>query len=333
MDNTTRKRSLLVRLMIVAMLGSGCRALPDGPLPLGDVEERDEIAFTAAAESEFATRNTRPIGTFSGLEVSDSRATLAERLGASNGLLVTRIVENSPAVAAGFEVGDLLFEAVPPTGGPQILNWPSDWYRIEDSTPAGSVIEIGFEREGRESTASLTLAARMKPRDAVAPQRYREEERVGVVLREATDVEAQQAGITRASGAVVVGLSRSSPWRQAGIQLGDVIVGIGGKPVGDPREMIDAIANGESGDRLALEVVRGAERIRCTPRLSAREKEMREIAVPPLFGYRNERGRRRTSVLLGFFKYESTAVAWRTTVCWLFAFSGGDADRLQELGP
>ena len=62
-----------------------------------------------------------------------------------------------------------------------------------------------------------------------------------------------------------------------------------------------------------------------------REQRVREMSVPPFFSYEADRGETELSVLLGLLRHKTTAAAWEWRILWLFRFSGGDADRLEEV--
>ncbi|MFQ5517227.1 MAG: RNA polymerase sigma factor, partial [Acidimicrobiia bacterium] len=78
-----------------------------------------------------------------------------------------------------------------------------------------------------EAEAVVQAMERLRPADRGETERFREEDRVGVVVRTATEVEARAVGLGPGGGAVVVGLSRTSPWREAGLRFGDLIVAAG----------------------------------------------------------------------------------------------------------
>jgi C-terminal processing protease CtpA/Prc len=160
-------------------------------------------------------------------------------------------------------------------------------------------------------------------------RRVREEQRVGVVLRTATEVEARAAGLGPGGGAVVVGLAKRSPWRAAGIRFGDLILAVDGVEVSDPSVVLERIRG--AGDRMTVEFDRDGEPMAIEAPLTRREQELRELFLPPLVDHESSRGKSDTSILLGLFRYESTMAAWRVRLLWFIWFGGGDADELLEV--
>lgn len=308
---------------------AGCQsALPETPPPLADMEEPPALFAEPDDEAE---RQKLPLGCFSGVEVTDPRTTLEERLadGPAAGVLVADVVANSPGDAAGIVAGDLLLSAQI-DGAWEVLTAPSQWRRIEQASPPGTVVAVRVDRAGAERQTRVTLAPRVRRGARLAATRLREEEKVGVVVRAATEVEAAAAGLGAGGGAVVVGLSRGSPWRVADVRFGDVLTAIQGQPVTHPQVVLTAIRNAQGPD-VQLEFMRDGQRRTVRSLLSSRASEVHEVGLPLVFFYGSDRGTTTTSMLLGLIHYKSTAAAWRLRLLWLLSFGGGDSDRLLEV--
>jgi C-terminal processing protease CtpA/Prc len=319
--------ALLLWLPSCTLFGGG---LPAEPPPLLNMD----VALDRLAEpQDEAERQQLELGGFSGIYVNETVDSLDELDSASLGLTVARVVENSPADHAGIVSGDLLLEVRGPTvPQPRLLRWASDWREIELIVPPGTPLELRFDRAGREATATVALEPRLHPVARHRVDHYREEQQVGVVLRTPTEVEAHRAGLPPGAGAVVVGLSRRSPWRAAGLLFGDLLVNVNGQRVGHPQAVLDAIRNAEPGSRLQLDFLREGTSQSVAAAISAREQEISAVTLPLVFRYESGRGRSEWSLLLGLVSYESTAAAWEFGFLWLFSVRGGDADRLQEIG-
>lgn len=328
----TRPRALAAAL--AALLAGACSSFGEDELPteaprLADMEE--PLPLHEEPKDE-AARLALPAGTFTGVVVTDARTSLESQDGdEAGGVRVQKVIENSPGDAAGIAEDDLLLEARVDGGAPRPLRWPSEWRAVELEATPGGMVSVLLDRAGVELRADLEPVARVRPAERGDVQRFREEERVGVVLRTATEVEARAAGLAPGGGAVVVGLSRGSPWRAAGLRFGDVVAAADGEPVAHPQALLEAIRAAPEDGRLALEVVRGASRVALEAPLTQREHELNEVHVPLLYSYESERGLSETSVLLGLFRARSTAVAWEWRLLWLFTIRGGDADRLAEV--
>ena len=309
-------------------------SLPGRAPPLADMEEPPAWLVEPADE---AARLELATGSFSGVRVRDGRQSLDALVGDPEGLEVASVVENSPAAAAGLEAGDLLLEVLEPKAqvaellGSAALAYPSQWRALELGLSPGTEVVLLVDRAGRERRARFTLAPRVAPPERQVAERLREEQRVGLVLRTATEVEARAAGLAPGAGAVVVGLSRSSPWRRAGLVFGDLIAAVDDQPVLSPGDVLDAIRLADEDDPLLLLVVRGAERFPMVAPVGQRKRETKDVWVPLLFSF--ERGREQVawSAILGLVRYEATPAAWKMRLLWFVRFGRGDADRLQSL--
>jgi S1-C subfamily serine protease len=290
-----------------------------------------------------AQRETLPPGSFTGIHAADRAQSLDAMLEGGDGVRVESVVENSPADVAGVVADDVILEAR--TNAKTVaLHWPSEWRALELETPPGTRVDLGLDRAGKRLDLALTTMQRARPAEREPAERFREEEKVGIVVRTATEVEARAAGLGPGGGAVVVGLSLASPWREVksgkharpGLVYGDLIVSVDDMPVAHPQVLIEAVrAHDKDGKDKAAKRVRvdflrdGARRTLDLP-VSARASELREVSIPLLYSYRDDRGHTETSILLGLYKYETTKTAWRSRFLWIIHFGGGDADRLEE---
>ena len=318
-------------IVLFAALSSALSACVTTPLPtqappLVAMEEPTELLDTSGLE---ASEPSVARGSFTGLEVGDSRTSLDALAGEPEGVLVTAVIENSPADAAGIAVGDLIVEVSAPV--PTVLHWPSEWRRLEEETEPQQELRLLIDRAGAELERKLVTTRRVRPHDAIEIERWREEQRVGVVVRTATSSEAARAALGAGAGAVIVGMTRESPWRPVGLRYGDLVRAVGGVEVAHPQVLLEAIRTAPEKSSLELEVVRDGQVISVTAPLSRRDTELKEISIPLLYSMEKARDRKTVSVLLGLVKYESTPAAWKLRLLWLIDFAGGDADRLESV--
>lgn len=316
-------------IAVALLFGGACTAIlpahvPDEPPPLSDMEI--SLAHAEEPDDEVLRMALDP-GSFTGVKVRSARLSLDDPEPA--GLEVIEIVENSPADAAGILEDDIIYMAVGPDGVEVDLAWPSQWRKLELETPPGSEIRVFYDRAGMEAEAVITLIPRVRPPARPEVERYRENRRVGIVLRGATEVEARTAGLGPGGGAVVVGLARSSPWRKAGLLYGDLIVSVAGEEVGHPQVVLDEISKAE--EAVPVEYVREGKRKTTAAGVTRRQREVREIYIPILYDYEKDGDRRELSILLGLFGMTKTPVAGRYRILWFITWSTGDADLLEEV--
>lgn len=320
-------RLLLLPALLLIAACSSSREMAKTPPPLRDMEE--PLGLKVEPDDE-AQRAALALGSFSGLVVTDARDTLAAKLDEPSQLRIAQVVENSPAMAAGLQVDDILLEAAVGDGKLQPLAHMSEWRKIELDHAPDTKVTVLADRAGRDVKATLTLAARVRAPARIAAETFREEARVGLVFRTATEVEARGASLGPGGGAVVVGLSKASPWRSVGIRFGDVLSAIDDRPLTHPQDLLTALRDPDR-QRMRLTVVREGKPTTVDAPLSRRSSALEEVSIPLIYSYERDRGTTEWSAILGLLKY-STAAAWRFRLLWLIRFGGGDEDRLLEGG-
>ena len=80
--------------------------------------------------------------------------------------------------------------------------------------------------------------------------------RLGMEVQSMTDALREYFGAPDDRGILVVRVIPERAAAQAGIQVGDVLTSVGGEPIGEPLDLIAAVARVPAGEKLSLEVVR-----------------------------------------------------------------------------
>lgn len=318
-----------MHILLCALLAlmAGCVSkLPEESPPLADMEEPLELF---AEPDDEAARTALPLGTFTGVSLGAASGSLDQLFEAASGLPVQDVAANSPADVAGIVSGDLLLEARLGEGEWTPLRADSDWRRFELEATDITPLEVRFDRAGRITRTTIRPIPRVRAAARVATRRVREEQRIGVVLRSATEVESRAAGLGPGAGVVIVGLSANSPWRAAGLRFGDLITQLGSTPIGAPEHALDALRT--ASGRIAVTYRRdGTLRTIDTP-LTTRARHVREFSIPLLVDYESARGKSDFSLLFGFFRHEQTKAAWRIRFLWFLRFGRGDENALLEV--
>ncbi|MDI5889763.1 Do family serine endopeptidase [Halomonas rhizosphaerae] len=93
---------------------------------------------------------------------------------------------------------------------------------------------------------------------------------MGIEAQELNQELAASFGLQAPTGVIIAGVVPDGPADRAGLQPGDVLLEVDGKPVLDPRRTMSDIAAVAPGTRLPLTVVRGGERREVTIELGER---------------------------------------------------------------
>jgi serine protease Do len=84
---------------------------------------------------------------------------------------------------------------------------------------------------------------------------------IGISIEDVTPTNAKFFGVQKAEGAVVSDVTPESPGSKAGLKTGDVIVGLGGKPVSDAGQLQMETSQKQPGDTVQLEVMRNGDKM------------------------------------------------------------------------
>jgi serine protease Do len=200
---------------------------------------------------------------------------------------VVRVVEpDSPAAKAGIQPGDVIVRV----NGDDVKNATILTGILRDRKP-GDQLSVVLVRAGKELTVPVTLTDRStaalpgeepkpakpeKPRDAERPRRPAEVEvpniplipvepqrrtaYLGVMTQELTPDLKKEFGVAVDQGVVVTDVIPNSAAERAGLQQGDVIVTVNGKPVASHEELRDMIRDMRPNQEIRLDVVRGKEK-------------------------------------------------------------------------
>jgi serine protease Do len=98
---------------------------------------------------------------------------------------------------------------------------------------------------------------------------------LGVLIQKVTPEIAESLGLSEAAGALVADVMKDGPAKQAGIQVGDVIVEFDGTPVKDSTELPLAVARTPIGKVVKVKVLRG----QTEKALPVKVAELKEDAV------------------------------------------------------
>jgi serine protease Do len=204
-----------------------------------------DVAMNVAEQLKTTGRVTRG---WLGVLIQDVTRELAESfaMGTPRGALVAQVLPNSPAEAAGLQVGDVIVSfngkeirnsaVLPPMVGTSPVNRDAELTILRDGDSAQVKVKIG-ELPAEDD---LTLAA--------TPQEPARTSLLGVTVAELSAKQRQELDIQQPAG-VYVEAVEEGPAQQAGIREGDVILKLNNQWVKDAagfREMVNDLPAGRS---------------------------------------------------------------------------------------
>jgi S1-C subfamily serine protease len=122
---------------------------------------------------------------------------------------------------------------------------------------------LGLNTSGLTRGSSLTIPVKVAWRIAEALAKHGTVRRgyLGVRTQPVEIPEASRKALKReqAHGLLVMWLEEGGPAEKGGLLVGDILVAVGGQPVGDPDDLFSALNSDTVGKPIAVEVLRGGK--------------------------------------------------------------------------
>jgi serine protease Do len=189
-----------------------------------------------------------------GVHIQEVSQELAQSFGLKqpNGALVVRIEPNGPAAKAGLQVGDIILHM-----NGKLVESSKDLPILVGGLQPGAKIKLGVWRKGSEKDVPVILGELAN--EVTAPQQPQQEEpapqsfqfnKLGLTLTELTAAQKSELGL---AGGLLIQKAQG-PAARAGLQHGDIIIGLNQSQVLDVKSFERALAN--AGGSIALLVRR-----------------------------------------------------------------------------
>jgi serine protease Do len=188
-----------------------------------------------------------------GVMIQDITPELAESFGLKDakGVLISDVVEGSPADKAGLETGDIVVEF----NGEPVEN-AHDLSRKVAATRPETTVKIGILRDGSRRTIKLQLGT-MPDEEMVAGPAV-EESSWGMSVQNLTEELASRFGWDPSErGVIITDVEPGSPAAEAKLLPGDLIKEVNRKKIQNLRDYNQAVKKGEKKRSLLLLIKRG----------------------------------------------------------------------------
>lgn len=189
-----------------------------------------------------------------GVLIQDVTRELAESFEMNKpiGALVSQVLPESPAVAAGFEVGDIIIEF----NGREVQT-SSSLPPMVGVTPINKDVPVKVIRNGKVKTLKVSIGE-LPGRDALelasAEPGTAKDKRLKLDVADLTNEQREEWGLTE-KGVLVTGV-KAGPANDAGIREGDVIVMINNKNINDAMHFREISAELPGGKPVAVLIQR-----------------------------------------------------------------------------
>ncbi|MGD0024117.1 MAG: Do family serine endopeptidase [Xanthobacteraceae bacterium] len=175
-----------------------------------------------------------------GVQIQPVTPEIADSMGLkkATGALVAEPQADSPAAKAGIQSGDVITSV----DGTQVHDARELARRIGTMSP-GTTVTLGLIHDSQEKTVTLTLGTLPNAKQAAnEPSQHQVPDtdvpRLGFTLAPASKVSGANG-----NGVVVTAVAEGGVAADHGVQVGDVILDVGGKPVSTPADVRKSLAD------------------------------------------------------------------------------------------
>jgi serine protease Do len=176
-----------------------------------------------------------------GVQIQPVTPEIADSMGLkkATGALVAEPQPNSPAVKAGIKSGDVISSV----DGRQVHDARELARRIGTMSP-GTTVKLGLIHDGKEKTVTLTLGTLPNEKQAAnEPKNERQVPDIDVPRLGFKLAPASKVSGANGTGVVVTAVADGGIAADHGLQVGDVILEVGGKPVTTPADVRKSLSD------------------------------------------------------------------------------------------
>jgi hypothetical protein len=269
-----------------------------------------------------------------GIDAVANESDSLEDLQALPGLRIRAVRPQSPAQAAGLQVGDVILSI----NGIE-TNEPDTLASIAEAATLGDRFVFEVRRDTVVLETELEAPRRVRTKDP--DERYRVDPVMTRAGYRTELVQTRDAAIPAFAVARITRLFPQSPLPAGGLQPGDAIVALEGAPVTSAQHLINRLAEHDFGDRVVFRVLPGAaggygEFEEVAVRLWDPGRRISAVSLKPLFHYENRLGPSTTKFslldfwLFSVYAFERHEGEREHRLLSLFRFATGYGELIEE---
>lgn len=181
-----------------------------------------------------------------------------------NGVLVSEVVEGSPAEEAGIEDGDVIVSF----DGKKVAS-AKELSELVAETDVGKKVKVKVSRDNRSKTLNVVVGEWPEDHTWVfaTPDGFKDihvqmfRPKLGVRIHEMDEDLASYFGVDKDGGVLVLGVEEESTAESAGIKAGDVIIELEGSEIESTKDLYDAVGKIDEGEKFEVTVVRKKKKV------------------------------------------------------------------------
>lgn len=246
---------------------------PFGAASAGSKSKKDTAAEAEQTYRKIVVKPENGDRAFLGVTMQELDEDLRKGLDATvkSGVLVTNVIEGSPADEAGMEDGDIIVEFK----GRKVES-PSELRELVEGSEVGDTVKVKVVRDDKAKTITVALGSSPEA-DAwsfAMPEHFEWFDqgkrsfvnvlgrgRLGVQVSDLNEDLGAYFGVKSGQGVLVLDVNDDTPGRKMGIRAGDVIVRVKGEEIGSTADLKEAVGELEKGEAFDVVVVRSKEEV------------------------------------------------------------------------
>ncbi|HML09001.1 MAG TPA: Do family serine endopeptidase [Xanthobacteraceae bacterium] len=181
-----------------------------------------------------------------GVQIQSVTPDIADSMGLkqTTGALVSEPQKDSPAVKAGIVSGDVITSVndAPVKDARELAR------KIGTMSP-GATVKLGIVHQGQTKTVTLTLGSLPNEKQAANQPNNEDESESDLPKLGLTLAPGSKVSGSGGSGVVVTAVAQGGVAADHGLQVGDVILDVGGKPVATPADVRQSLSEARSAGR------------------------------------------------------------------------------------
>ena len=193
-----------------------------------------------------------------GVSIQPLTADLAKGFGLkeSKGVLISDVVQDSPAEKAGIAAGDIIIEF-----DKKKVDTPVDLQKAVAATTPGRSVPIKVWRDKGEKSLEIKIGETPEETASLKPSTNKGRTLLGMEVRPLTPDIARQLNLRVTDGVVVTAVEDESAAAEAGLQRGDIIREVNRQRVRNMQEFERATKDLKEGDRVTVLLQRGQQSV------------------------------------------------------------------------
>ena len=197
-------------------------------------------------------------------------------LSVDKGVLVTYVIDDSPADEAGIKKGDVILKYEG-----RSVRYTDELIEYVRKTPPGEKAKIEIDRNGKSKKFEVEIE---KNRKRVVIDRFGDGDHgftfysddnesgfLGVDMYDLTDGLREYFDVEDDEGVLIVNVIEDSPAEKAGFKSGDIIVKVDKRVIEDSDDLRKAISKHEPDEKVKIEYIRNKKKSSKTVKLGERE--------------------------------------------------------------